>query len=350
MDMPPFNKSAMDGFACRRADINSPMKLSGIIKAGDMQDYVVEEATCYKIMTGGRMPLNADCVVMVEETTENEDGVVFTGTKTKDNYVTRAYDIKSGDVVLTKGTLIAPQHIAVLASVGAIHIKVYQQTKVAVIATGDEIVEPHIVPNEAQIRNSNASQLLAQIRQMGALPIYLGIAKDDKQETEKFIAKALQIADVLLLTGGVSMGDYDFVPEVLIKLGVDIKFDKVAVKPGKPTVFGITDSCVIFGLPGNPVSSFSIFHLIVRPLIYKTMGHLQKTTEVCTFISEDFSRRSATRTEWFPVVLNSDGTVSPVSYHGSAHIHALCNAQGLMRINPGVNSIHAGDKVYVRFF
>lgn len=351
IDMPPFNKSAMDGYACRMDDIDKPLNLLGVIRAGDNVNFTIEKGDCVQIMTGGRMPQSSDCVIVVEETTINDAGkVVFTGNGTKENFVLQAYDIKKGDIVLKKGIFIKPQHIAVMASVGYVKPVVYQKTKVAVISTGDEIVEPHILPTNTQIRNSNASQLLAQIRNMGASPIYMGIVADDKNETEQVIKRAMEIADVVLLTGGVSMGEYDFVPEILIKLGVDIKFDKVAVKPGRPTVFGVAENCYVFGLPGNPVSSFSIFEIFVRPLIFKTMGHNYIYPELLTSINEDFKRRSDSRTEWFPIIRNEDGTVSPVDYHGSAHIHALCNADGSMKIKVGVKEIKKGETVHVRLF
>lgn len=349
IDMPPFDKSAMDGFACRRADIKNELKLVGVIRAGDNEKLEVKEGECVKIMTGGKMPAGADCVLAVEDTKENDGKIVFIANETKDNFVKQAHDINKGDTVLFKGSLIQPQHIAVMASVGILKPLVYQQLKVAVLTTGDEIVEPHIVPVDSQIRNSNASQLLAQIRRTGALPLYMGIVGDDKDFTKQAISEGLHLADVLLITGGVSMGDYDFVPEILTELGVDIKFDKVAVKPGKPTVFGIAESCFVFGLPGNPVSSFIIFETIAKELIYRTMGHDYVPNEIETKISEDFNRRSTSRTEWVPVKVNIDGTVSATVYHGSAHIHALCSADAIMRIEKGVKSIPKGEKVYVRF-
>ncbi|MDD2199166.1 MAG: molybdopterin molybdotransferase MoeA [Bacteroidales bacterium] len=349
IDMPPFDKSAMDGYACRRDDINKELKIVGVIRAGNNEKFEVQEGECVKIMTGGKMPVGADCVLAVEDTKENDGKIVFIAKETKSNFVKRAYDIKKGDVVLRKGSLIKPQQIAVMASVGILKPLVYQQLKVAVLTTGDEIVEPHIVPVDSQIRNSNASQLLAQIRRTGALPLYMGIVGDGKDITKQAISEGIQLADVLLITGGVSMGDYDFVPDILIELGVDIKFDKVAVKPGKPTVFGLAESCFVFGLPGNPVSSFIIFETIAKELIYRAMGYDCVSNEIETKISEDFNRRSTSRTEWVPVKVNIDGTVSATVYHGSAHIHALCSADAIMRIEKGVKSIPKGEKVYVRF-
>jgi molybdopterin molybdotransferase len=348
IDMPPFDKSAMDGFACKRADINKELNLIGVTRAGDKENLIVNEGECVKIMTGGKMPTGADCVLAVEDTKENDGKIVFIANETKSNFVKRAYDIKKGDVVLRKGSLIKPQQIAVMASVGILKPLVYQQLKVAVLTTGDEIVEPHIVPVDSQIRNSNASQLLAQIRRTGALPMYMGIVGDNKDITKQAISEGLQLADVLLITGGVSMGDYDFVPDILKELGVDIKFDKVAVKPGKPTVFGVADSCFVFGLPGNPVSSFIIFETIAKELIYRAMGNEFIPFQIETTINEDFSRRTASRTEWIPVYINNDGTLGVVDYHGSAHIHALCYANAIMKIEQGVKSLEKGEKVNVR--
>jgi molybdopterin molybdotransferase len=185
---------------------------------------------------------------------------------------------------------------------------------------------------------------------MGAIPHYMGIAIDDKKITEDLIVEALQKYDVLLLTGGVSMGDFDFIPEIIKKVGVETKFEKIAIKPGRPTVFGTYKDKYVFGLPGNPVSSFSIFEIFVKPVLFKCMGYNYQPISLEVILAEDFTRRSNKRTEFFPVVLNNDGSVSPVSYHGSAHIHALCGAIGSMQINVGINKILKGEKVHVRLF
>jgi molybdopterin molybdotransferase len=349
MDMPPFDKSAMDGFACRREDLSEPLEIVETIKAGDVPSKIIGKNQCARIMTGGKVPQGADCVIMVEQTEMvGENFVRFNGSKTSDNIARRAEDIKLGEVVLKKGVLIQPQHVAVLASVGCVTPLVYKQPRVAVLTTGDEIVEPHEKPRGTSIRNSNGIQLVSQIKKMGALASYMGIVGDTPEKTDRAIKVALENHDVLIFTGGVSMGDYDFVTQVLKDNNFDIRFEKVAVKPGRPTVFGKKGNQFVFGLPGNPVSSFIIFELIVKPFLYKLMNHNHIPTVGNFPIGLNYSRKKADRIAWTPVSLEN-GFAVPVDYHGSAHIHSLCFAQGLMAMDSGVSEFRKGEMVHVRF-
>ena len=181
MDMPPFDKSAVDGYACRRADIGSPMQLLEVIAAGKIPSKKIVKACCSKIMTGAMLPEGADCVVMVEQTIEMDSVVTVTDLKTKNNIASKAEDIKKGEKVLSKGTLIKPQHIAVLASVGAVLPLVYKKVRVCVFSTGDELVGPEIIPDLSQIRNSNGSQLVSQAERMSVSVTYGGILPDDEE-------------------------------------------------------------------------------------------------------------------------------------------------------------------------
>lgn len=350
MDMPPFDKSAMDGFACRREDLSEQLEIVETIKAGDVPQKKIGSNQCARIMTGSKVPEGADCVVMVEQTEKLTDNFIrFTGSKTADNIARKAEDIKVGDTVLWKGTLLQPQHIAVLASVGCVNPLVYKQPRVAILTTGDEIVEPHIKPEGTCIRNSNGIQLVNQVKKLGAIANYMGIVGDTPEETDLAIKKALAENDVIILTGGVSMGDFDFVPEILKKNEVDILFEKVAVKPGRPTVFGKKQNRFVFGLPGNPVSSFIIFELIAKPFIYRLMGHDYKPVQLQVPVGLDYSRKKADRIAWTPVKLEN-GTAIPVDYHGSAHIHSLCFSNGLMAMDVGISEYKKGELVDVRLF
>ena len=349
MDMPPFNKSAVDGFACRTEDIAFPLTVVEVIKAGQVPVQSVGSRQCSKIMTGAMIPEGADAVIMIEDTTENPKGEIhFDGKKIVANICYRAEDIRKGQMVLEKGTRIHPGHIAVLASVGCVMPMVYRQPVVAVLSTGDELVEPAETPKPSQIRNSNAAQLTAQISAINAVPLYFGIVPDDEKQTRKSIEKALSEADVVLLTGGVSMGDFDFVPKILEELKVNILFSSIAVQPGKPTVFGQREGKYIFGLPGNPVSSFVQFEMLVKPLLYAISGHTYRPVEFKQPLLVDYSRKNNQRRAFVPVTfLQSDGVV-PIDYHGSAHIHAYVAADGIMSVPPGVSQFKKGDLVDVR--
>ncbi len=349
-DMPPFNKSAMDGFACRREDLGNNLEIIETIRAGDLPKKAVGKNQCTKIMTGGKVPSGANCVIMVEYTQQVFENVIrFTAAKTADNIALQAEDIKKGEIVLKAGTKIHPQQIAVLASVGCVNPVVYRQPKVAVLSTGNEIVEPHIKPQGAAIRNSNGIQLVNQLLKLGINANYLGIVGDTIRETDMAIKQAFSINDLVIFTGGVSKGDYDYVPGVLKENGVEILFEEVAVKPGRPTVFGRKGKQFVFGLPGNPVSSFIIFELIVKPFIYSLMGYNYKPLQIKVPIGEDYSRKKADRISWTPVIVDNDLAI-PVDYHGSAHIHSLCFANGLLAMDVGIAEFKKGDLVNVRLF
>jgi len=349
IDIPPFNKSAMDGYACRRGDLKNTLDVLEIIPAGQTPTKIIHENQCSKIMTGAPVPIGADCVIMVEQTEiVSENKICFTASETLNNIAYKAEDVSKGEVVLKKETLIQPQHIAVLASVGAVKPMVTRQPKVAVISTGDEIIEPEGIPGPSQIRNSNAYQLIAQIKKLNCIPIYMGIAPDDQEKTAFMISEALEKSDVLLLTGGVSMGDFDFIPGILKEKNIDIKFQKMLVRPGSPTVFGVNDNRWIFGLPGNPVSSFVIFEMLVKQFLYKLMGNNAEIKNIKLPIANDFKRKKTDRLNWIPITINKNGEAALLEYHGSGHIHSMCFADGLMTIPFGTAEIKKGELVDVR--
>jgi molybdopterin molybdotransferase len=219
---------------------------------------------------------------------------------------------------------------------------------VGVISTGDELVKPEEKPRYAQIRESNGHQLAAQIRQLGGIVKNYGIVPDFRQDIDRMLRKAITENDVVVFTGGVSAGDYDYVPGIMSQLGVDIIFDKVAVKPGKPTVFGVCNDVYCFGLPGNPVASYVVFELIVKPFLYKIMGHEYQPMISCMRLAESLRRKKTERQSWIPVVVDDIGTARPIEYHGSAHIGALCNADGLIHLDTGVSEIEKDMLVDVR--
>jgi len=350
MDMPPFDKSAMDGYACRRSDLGNELEVVEVIAAGQEPQFEIGPNQCSKIMTGAMMPKGADCVIMVEHTRETAKGLIeFTGNKTAENICYQGEDVKKGQLVLKAGSLIKPQHIAVLASVGCVSPTVYRKVKIGILSTGDELVEPDSNPDAGKIRNSNAWQLMAQAEAMHVDPQYFGIAPDEEKETLALINEAMETCDVILLTGGISMGDFDFVPAVLREAGFTFHFKSIAVQPGRPTLFGTSgNGKICFGLPGNPVSSFNQFELLVKPLLYKMMGHDYKPDILKLPLARDFQRKKSERLSFLPVFLLENGSISPVDYHGSAHINALTAAFGLMSIPIGVTEIKKGEFADVR--
>lgn len=349
IEMPPFDKSAVDGYACKKEDIHEELEVLEIIPAGKMPQKVVGEKQCSKIMTGAPMPDGADTIIMVEDVEETgENRIRYIKDKVKDNVCYRGEDIQLNDKVLSKGTLIKPKHIPVLATAGCAKPQVYRQVKVAVISTGDELVEPDIKPKPSQIRNSNAYQLLAQIEELGAIPQYIGIALDTEESTREMINKAFDGNDVILLSGGVSMGDFDHVPKILNELSVKLDFTSIAVQPGRPTVFGTKENQYIFGLPGNPVSSFVQFELLVKPLVYSLSGNSFKPDRIRLKMGQDYQRRRSTRLSWLPMKINGQGEIIPMDYHGSAHINSLSDADGLIAVPIGKTELKKGEFVDVR--
>jgi molybdopterin molybdotransferase len=349
LDMPPFNKACVDGYACRRNDLQKPLRLLGTVAAGSVPDTVVGPEECVKIMTGAMMPEGAECVFMVEQSEVLGDGrIAFTGDHTKENVAPRGLDVKAGDRLLQEGHRILPQDVAVLAAMGYHAPFVARQPRVGVIATGDELVEPEVTPAPSQIRNSNSHALAALIEETGALPAYGGIAADTAEALEGALAAARAHNEVICFSGGVSMGDFDFVPGILRDHGFELLFEKVAVQPGKPTLFAVAGDCVCFGLPGNPVSTFVTFELLVRPFLLKMMGHHYAPPNVIMPLAKPVTREATRREAWIPVVLTEEGTVARVDYHGSAHFNALSHADGLIRIPDGVAELPEGERVPVR--
>jgi molybdopterin molybdotransferase len=349
MDMPPFNRSAMDGYACHRIDLGNELEVVEIIAAGKIPKRKVEKNQCSKIMTGAIVPDGCDVVFMVEESKSLKNGKIrFTGTDPKLNISFRGEDVRRGDIILRKGKFIRPQDIAIMASVGHVEVGVRKQPVVGIISTGDELIDPSDIPVISQIRNSNAYQLHCQVKRSGGKPTDYGIAPDKKTVTLNIIEKAINNSDIVLLTGGVSMGDFDFVPSVLEHAGVKILFDQVNVQPGKPTTFGVHSKALVFGLPGNPVSSFIQFELLVRPLICRMMGHNWKPFEQKLPMAVDYERKSAARLGFIPVKINNNMEVIPVEFHGSAHLMALTNSEGVISMNVGISNLVKGDIVNVR--
>ena len=347
MDMPPQDLSAMDGFACRQADLDAGLAEIETIPAGYMPTKSIAPGQCSRIMTGAVVPEGADIVVMFEHTEQRDELVHVVKKSGRTNIRREAEDIRTGDMVLTAGTILRPVEIAVLASVGCDPASVYAMPRVGVVATGDELIEPRQKPTAANIRNSNSYQLCAQIQRAGCQPKYFGIAKDTPEAVDEILGRAMAECDVVLFSGGVSVGDYDFVPQILSANGIDIKFEKVKIKPGRPTVFGTKGNKYFFGLPGNPVSTFVLFEVLVRPFLVKLMGADYRPVLIHGRLTKDVVKRKADRSEFRPVKLEPDGSVNFFEYHGSAHIHAYTLANGVVRIPAGVTKLDAGSSVQV---
>ncbi|MCT4602671.1 MAG: molybdopterin molybdotransferase MoeA [Marinifilum sp.] len=349
MAIPPFNKSAMDGYACKQENLTDDLEVLEIIAAGSAPTKAVGNKQCSKIMTGAMIPEGADTVIMAEHTEKVDNNRIrFTKENTKSNICIKGEDIEENEVVLKKGTRLKSQHVSVLAMVGCTNPLVYKKPKVASFATGSELVEPQQKPDTSQIRNVNSWQLQAQLKKMGIDGNYYGIVEDSKETTQKTIEKCLAENDILIISGGVSVGDYDYVPQILKELGFNIWFHTLAVKPGKHTVFAAKNGQYVFAMPGNPVSSFVQFELLGKPLLFRLMGHDYNAPMVRMPIAQAYKRKRTDRLEFIPVRFNANNRVVPIDYHGSAHINAFTFANGIMAVPREVDEFMEGEFVHVR--
>ncbi|HOX24262.1 MAG TPA: molybdopterin molybdotransferase MoeA [Candidatus Krumholzibacteria bacterium] len=349
LDLPPFDKSAMDGFACRRADLPGPLVVVATVAAGATPTAALAPRQCARIMTGAPIPRGADCVVKFEDAEVLPDGTVRSGVAARsDNICRQGEDARRGGTVLPRGTRIGPQHVAVLATVGCAQVPVARRPRVAILATGDELVPVDARPAPGQIRNSNGPQLEAQALAAGVLPAVYGPVRDDREDLTRALRQAAAEHDVVLLSGGVSEGDFDLVPQAMQDVGLVIRFDRVAVKPGRPTTFAVGPDVWCFGLPGNPVSTFLQFEFLVKPLLRRLMGCDREPPVVTARLAGPVSRRHADRESWLPVMLTDAGDAQPLEYHGSGHINALWRADGIIAVPAGTKSLAKGALVRVR--
>lgn len=361
MDIPPFANSAMDGFAVISRDTDgasaeSPrvLRLAGVVRAGDTGQVRVDSGMAWKIMTGAPMPAGADAVVEVESTRE-EDGLVFVLREVTAGHNVRpaGEDSPKGATIFSEGTSLGPAEIGVLASLGRTRIKVHRLPTVSILATGSELVEPGGTLGPGQIYNSNSYTALAQCQEIGIRPLVLGIAPDEYSVTKELISRGLE-GDVLITSGGVSVGDYDFVKEVQDDLGVERLLWRVAMKPGKPLSFGVYrrphGKCVVFGVPGNPGASMVSFELFIRPALLRLMGHRRiQRPMIQAELGQDQPNRED-RVHVVRVLLKWQGgryVAWSTGAQGSGRLRAMVGADGLAFVPPDGGGRRKGDIVPV---
>lgn len=354
-DQPPYDVSAMDGFALRSADVAAvPVALEVIedIRAGDMPTKTLQPGQCARIMTGAPVPLGADAVLRVEDTQALADGRVQinVSVKARNDIRDRGENMKLGEVVLACGTEITAGVIGMLAMVKAAKVQVYRQPRVAILSTGDELEGLEEPFDANKIPDANSYALMAQVQALGIVPVLLGIARDDPQHLKEMLQRGLQY-DVLLVSGGTSVGVHDYVRPTLEALGVEMKFWKVAMKPGHPMAFGHAPMTWVFGLPGNPVSSMVCFEEFVGPALRRIMGcsKIFRRTAIAT-LARDVKHKH-TRTEFVRVMLSRDGdalVATPTGEQGSGILRSMSMAEGLMVVHASSKGVAAGEAVTVQ--
>lgn len=349
MDMPPFPKSAVDGYACKRDEVMQVLRVTGEIAAGKQASEPVASGTCMRIMTGAPMPEGADCVVMQERASfVDEHRVRFSPGAYPANYCPQGEELRAGDLVLPAGVRLKPQHLAMLASAGCAEPCVSRRPRVTVVATGSELVAPAAQPGPGQIRNSNTTQLVALLQALGIDAVSISAVEDEPELQYRVFEAALRESDVLISTGGVSVGAYDLVPAIVARLGLDVLIRRVAIQPGKPMIFAANASQAVFGLSGNPVSSYLQFQLFVEPFLLGLMGAASNRPAFRAPLAETLTRKNVERMQWLPVSLRADGSVARVTFHGSAHVHALCDADGWIAFPVGIAHLPQGQMVEVQ--
>jgi len=357
-NIPPKDNSAMDGYAVRwedtcNATVSKPVILGVIedIPAGTIPRKNIGAGESSRIMTGAPIPVGADAVVRVEDTERDGQRVkVFVKVKEGQDIRPAGEDIKEGELIISHGDVIRPAEIGMLAAVGRSFISVYQRPLVAVVATGDEIVDIDGHPNPWQIISSNSYSLAAQIMDCGGIPLQIGIAKDKRDDLVAKFKEALR-ADIVVSSGGVSVGDYDLVKDVMKEVGNRMQFWQVAMRPGKPLAFGSMEGIPVFGLPGNPVSSMVAFEQFVRPSILKMMGYKNLFRRIVrATLRDNITKKKGMRHFIRARVSYENGRYSAATTgeQGSGMLMSMVMANGLIILPEYATSVKKGEEVSVQ--
>jgi molybdopterin molybdotransferase len=347
-DYPPFARSARDGFAVRASDLPGELHVIGEVRAGEVFRGLVGPGRAVEIMTGAPLPEGADAVVMVEHTERAGDRIkVARSLQSGENFNAQGIEARHGSVVLSPGRRLGFAEIALLAMVGRECTSVYRRPSVAILPTGDEIVEAGQQPESFQIRNSNAWSMAVQVARAGGDPLILPIARDNYESTRQLIEQGLD-ADLLLLSGGVSAGKYDIVERVLADLGAKFFFDRVLVQPGQPLVFGTVRERFFFGLPGNPASTMVTFEVFARAAVELLGGAQEAPLRLLQAqLSKDL-RQKPGLTRFLPAQVSADGsTVAPEPWQGSGDVNSLARANAFLVTEPDRESWEAGEMIRV---
>jgi len=347
-DYPPLPRSVRDGFAVRASDLPGELHVIGEVRAGSRFEGEVQPGQTVEIMTGAPMPAGADAVVMVEYTTVSGPTMATDRTVQPEENVNRqASEAHAGAVLLVPGMRLDYAAIGVLAMVGLNQVTVYRQPEVAILATGDEIVDGPLPVLDHQIRNTNSWVLAAQVARAGGTPVVLPVAPDVYGPTRELIERGLR-SDLLLLSGGVSAGKYDIVERVLAGLGAEFFFDRVRIQPGQPLVFGRVGKQYFFGLPGNPGSTLITFEVFARAAVELLGGQQEARLPFFSCrLTKEF-RQKPGLTRFLPALLSSDGSqVTPAPFGGSGDLPALARAEAFIVTEPERTEWAAGDTIRV---
>ncbi|MDD2735337.1 MAG: molybdopterin molybdotransferase MoeA [Desulfuromonadaceae bacterium] len=347
-DIPAADNSAMDGYAFSHASLQGMfLPVCGFLPAGTIRSETIPPGQAIKIMTGAIIPPDCDTVVPLEDVQETPEGITFKEVSMPGSHVRkRGGDVSADELVFTAGTLIRPQEVGMLASFGRTAVHVYRKPVVAILATGDELVEPGGERLPGKIINSNSLSVAAQVVEAGGTPVLLGIARDDREVTRAMLQNGLT-ADVIITSGGVSVGDHDFVKEVIEEMGGELKFWKINMKPGKPLAFAVVADKPLFALPGNPVAAMVGFEMFVRPALLAMMGHTRIIRPLVRAVVTEPIHNNGDR----PHLIRALVELQDGKYHlkttgdqGSARLSSLTLGNALVLIPSGA-VVNGGDEV-----
>jgi molybdenum cofactor synthesis domain-containing protein len=363
IDVPPFNRSTVDGFAVRASDTfaaeeHSPvvLKLAGRVDVGDVSDTSVKKGNTLEIVTGAPLPNGADAVVMVENTSEtNGDIFAYKAVTKGENVMKMGSDIRKGETVIRRGTILSSRELGVLAALGLSFVRVFRQPRVAIVSTGAEIVEPGKPLPPGKIYDINTYTLTAAVLESGAEPIGFGIVRDDSESLRNRLREAVDSADVVLTSGGVSVGPKDIVPKIIGEIGKPgLVVHGIAVKPGKPVAVAVVKDKLIFSLPGHPTSSLLMFHLLVRPILFRMAGREERPCAKVKAITTEKLFPARGRRTFITVTLSrgeeSQWLASPVPTGQSGAITTLAKADGYLELKETQQFVEAGEEVTVFLF
>jgi molybdopterin molybdotransferase len=356
-DYPAFDRSTRDGYAVRASDAAQPgakLRLIGESRAGLPFSGTVAKGECVRILTGAAVPAGADAVIMQEYADAASEYVVFDrAAAARQNFVRAGAETRAGAVVLARGTRLGYAELAAAAQVGGVKLPVARRPRVAILSTGDEVVDADKMPGPFEIRNSNSVSLAAQVIQAGGEPIILGNAQDDTKELRARIERGLD-SDILILSGGVSVGTYDLVEDVLREVGAEFFFDSVAIQPGRPAVFGWCRSKPVFGLPGNPVSTMVTFELFVAPAIAILSGARPEPLPLFKArLAQPLNEKPPlahflpARVTWPEAKSGADAQVAPIPWQSSGDIGAVVRSNCFLVVQGENQKLAAGEWVDV---
>jgi molybdopterin molybdotransferase len=360
-DQPPFDNSAMDGYAVRAADVagaarEQPIALTVVetIPAGSWPARIIGAGQAAKIMTGAPLPEGADAVVRVEDTDTAAPQVrLFHEPALGENIRRRGEDLRRGQPALRAGQRLTPARVGLCAAAGCAAVFVHRRPRIGVVVTGEELVEPGEPLPPGKIRNSNSYALHAQILETGGEPVHYGIAPDERRATAALLRRALGECDIVLTSGGVSAGDFDVVKDALADAGGAIFFTRVAQRPGAPLVGGAAGETLFYGLPGNPVSVMVCFEMYVRPAIRRLLGRQNLWRPRLTGCFEEPFRKPAGLTFWARVIVRRDGdrvALTPSAPQGSGVLRSMALGDGLAELPPEMTVAGPGDPLTVHLF